>query len=153
MQRLPVLVGRIVLLAGGPAFAQDTSRGEFSAGLRYYHATLSSVVRPIQVSVPKNQPKGWYADAAANLSPKFAIVGEAGGTYFSDESTSGAGAVSIHESYDLTLYTFMGGVRVRAPQLQWFVPFGQVLFGAERDNSSDERTITVFQNTSKSSQE
>jgi len=36
----------------------------------------------------------------------------------------------------------MGGVRVRAPQIEWFVPFGQVLFGGERDTSTHERTLT-----------
>jgi hypothetical protein len=33
----------------------------------------------------------------------------------------------------------MGGVRVRAPQIEWFVPFGQVLFGGERDTSTHDR--------------
>ena len=152
MRRLGVLVTGVLLMIAAPAFAQDTSRGEFSAGWRYYHATLSSVARPIQVQVPHNHPKGWYADASANLSPKFAIVGEAGGTYISDDFSSTTGAVSIHESFDLKFHTFMGGVRVRAPQIPWFVPFGQVLFGAERDTSTDERTLTVFQNTSTSRQ-
>jgi hypothetical protein len=45
------------------------------------------------------------------------------------------------------------GVRVRAPQMSWFVPFGQVLFGGERDVSSDERTFTAFQNTTTTRQD
>ena len=148
MRRLGVLVTGVLLMIAGPAFAQDTSRGEFSGGWRYYHATLSSVVRTIQVQLPNDYPKGWYADAAVNLSPKFAIVGEAAGTYFSDEFSSTTGPVSVRESSDLIFHTFMGGVRVRAPQIPWFVPFGQVLFGGERDTSTDARTLTVFQNTS-----
>jgi hypothetical protein len=36
----------------------------------------------------------------------------------------------------------MGGVRVRAPQIKWFVPFGQVLFGGERDTSTHDRILT-----------
>jgi hypothetical protein len=140
-------------MSAGSAFAQDESRGEFSLGWRYYHATINSVVDPIQVTQPNDYPKGWYADAAVNLSPKFAIVGEAGGTYFSDDFSSPSGIVTIEESYDLTLYTFMGGVRVRAPQHAWFVPFGQVLFGGEHDTSEDERRITVFQSPSTSRRE
>ena len=47
----------------------------------------------------------------------------------------------------------MGGVRVRAPQTAWAVPFGQVLFGGVRNTSVGERTITVFQTTSTTRQE
>ena len=145
MRRLGVLVTAVVLMTAGSAFAQDESRGEFSLGWRYYHGTINSVVDPIQVPQPNDYPKGWYADIAVNASPKFAIVGEAGGTYFKDSYSSPSNIVSIEESYDLTLYTFMGGVRVRAPQHASVVPFGQVLFGAQRNTSEDEYRITVLQ--------
>jgi hypothetical protein len=148
MPRLGVLVIAVSLTIAVPAFAQDASRAEFSGGWRYYHATLSSLVRPLQIAVPNDQSKGWYADAAVNLAPKFALVGEAGGTYFSDDFSNTTGPVSIHESLDVRFHTLMGGVRVRAPQTPWFVPFGQVLFGGEHDTSTDERTLTVFQTTS-----
>ena len=152
MRPFGVFVTGVLLMIAAPAFAQDTSRGEFSGGWRYYHATLSSVVRSIQVPAPTNYPKGWYADAAVNLSPKFAIVGEAGGNYFNDDFSTATGNLSIRESLDVRFNTFMGGARVRAPQLGWFVPFGQVLFGGEHDKSTDERTVTVFQNTQTSRQ-
>ena len=100
-----------------------------------------SVVLPVQLPRPDDYPQGWYADVSANLSPLFAIVGEAGGTYLSEEIST-PGTVSITETTEVTFHTFMGGVRVRAPQIPWFVPFGQVLFGGERDSSSTERTIT-----------
>lgn len=153
MRRLGVLVTGVLLMAAGSAFAQDESRGEFSLGWRYYHGTINSVVDPIEVTQPNDFPKGWYADVAVNLSPKFAIVGEAGGTYFEDGFSRTSGVLSIEESYDLTLHTFMGGVRVRAPQRAWLVPFGQVLFGGERDTSEDERRTTIFQSTSTSLRE
>ena len=154
MRLREMLVIGVLLMIARPAVAQDTSRGEFSGGWRYYHVTLSSVVRPVEVTLPqKNQPKGWYADASANLSPKFAIVGEAGGTYFNDDFSRTTGPVTIRESYDLKFHTFMGGVRVRAPQIPWFVPFGQVLLGGERDMSADERTITFLQNTTTNRQD
>ena len=153
MRLREVLVIGVLLMIARPAVAQDTSRGEFSGGWRYYHITLSSAVRPLELTLPKNQPRGWYADASANLSPKFAIVGEAGGTYFNDDFSRATGPVTIRESYDLKLHTFMGGVRVRAPQIPWFVPFGQVLFGGERNISTDERTITFSQNTTTNRQD
>jgi hypothetical protein len=58
---------------------------------------------------------------AVNVSPKFALVGEA---------------------------TFMGGVRIRAPQRRAIVPFGQVLFGGEHDTSTFERTTQYSQRPS-----
>jgi hypothetical protein len=148
MRLREVLVIGVLLMIARPAVAQDTSRGEFSGGWRYYHVTLSSVVRPILLTLPKNQPKGWYADASANLSPKFAIVGEAGGLYFNDDVSTTIGPVTRRDSLDLKFHTFMGGVRVRAPQVPSFVPFGQVLFGGERDVSADEFATTFLQNTS-----
>ena len=153
MRRLGSLIAGIWLIAAGSAFAQDTSRVEASAGWRYYHGTISSVVRPIQLERPNDYPKGWYADVAANLSPKFAIVGEAGGTYHSDDSSTTSGSVTFQEALDVSFHTFMGGIRVRAPQNAAFVPFGQVLFGGERDTSEFERTTTVIQNVFTTRQE
>jgi hypothetical protein len=143
----------VLLVVAGAASAQDTSRGEASAGWRYYHATISSVPRPTLLEQPNDYPEGWYADVALNLSPKFAIVGEASGTYHSDEISTTSGSVSRHESLDIQFHTFMGGVRVRAPQRAGFVPFGQVLFGGERDASVSESITTVFQNTFTNRQE
>jgi hypothetical protein len=151
--RLGLLLSGVLLAVAESTFAQDTSRGELSAGWRYYHVTLSSVVDPIELETPNDYPEGWYADVAVNLSPMFAIVGEAGGTYQSDDMSRTAGALSVSESADLTFHTFMGGVRVRAPQVPWFVPFGQVLFGGERDTSTNERRVTVFQTTSTTNRE
>lgn len=125
------------------AFAQDTSRGEYSGGWRYYHATLNSTVYTVEIKKPNDFPKGWYGDLAFNLSPKFAIVGEAGGTYFRDDFKRTSGSVVTEESAEITFHTFMGGVRVRAPQNARVVPFGQVLFGGEHNTSSDERRLTI----------
>ncbi|HZM63384.1 MAG TPA: hypothetical protein VFB85_26445 [Vicinamibacterales bacterium] len=143
----------VLLIVAGPAFAQDASRAEISAGWRQHHVTITSVVRPLQVEVPNDYPKGWYADAAVNVSEKFAIVAEAAGSRFEDAFEQPSNVVSIRESLDVEFYTFMGGVRVRAPQTAWAVPFGQVLFGGVRNTSVDERTITVFQTTSTTRQE
>ena len=154
MLRLGLLATGLFLVAAGTALAEDTSRAEISLGWRQYHATVNSIVRPIQLQVPDNYPKGWYADAAVNVSEKFAIVAEVGGSYLKDESNQTlAPTFSIRESLNVTYYTFMGGVRVRAPQTAWVVPFGQVLFGAIHNTITDERTITVSENPSTSRQE
>lgn len=83
---------------------------------------------------------------------ELAIVGEAGGTYYTNDVSSTTGPVTFAESLDVRFHTFMGGVRIRAPQIPWFVPFGQVLVGGERDESTQERSVT-FQSTTTSRQE
>ena len=148
MLRRGWLVTGFLLVTAGSAFGQDESRGEFSLGWRQHHVTINGIVNAIQVDMPND-----YPDVAVNLSEKFAIVAEAAGSYLEDEFSQTSGPVSIRETLDVTFYTFMGGVRVRAPQHAWIVPFGQVLVGGVRDTSTNERTITVFQTTSTSRQE
>ena len=141
MRRLAFLVLGVLFLVR-PAAAQDTSRGEFSAGWRFTHANLGNVPFTFEIPKPNDFPRGWYGDVALNLSPKFALVGEAGGTYLHDTTSRTTGSVTIAQAVDVTFHTFMGGVRVRAPQNARLVPFGQVLIGGEHNSSSSERTLT-----------
>ncbi len=141
MRRL-ALLAVTVLLFGRPALAQDASRGEVSGGWRFYHANRGNLPFMFDVKKPNEYPRGWYGDIALNLSPKFAIVGEAGGSYFSADAHRPSGSVTFDESAEVTFHTFMGGIRVRAPQNARLVPFGQVLVGGEHNASNDERTIT-----------
>ena len=150
MRRLGVLVLGVVLIATRSASAQDTSRGELSGGWRYYHATFSGTTSAIPAS---NHRTGWYADAAFNLSPTLAIVGEAGGSYSSHDFTGTGTGLSVTVTSDVKFHTFMGGVRLRAPQVPRLVPFGQVLFGGEHDASINETVTTVAQRTSRSRRE
>lgn len=145
MQRLVLLVTGVLLMTAGSAFAQDTGKVDVSAGWRYYHAAISSVVRTAEVPTPNDYSQGWFADVATNLSAKFAIVGEVGGTYHSDEFSRTSGSYTSGETLDVKFHTFMGGVRVRAPQKPSLIPFGQVLFGGERDTSASTRTFTFSQ--------
>ena len=147
MRRLGWIFTGVLLLAA-PTYAQDTSRGEVSAGWRYYHATFSSLPPPIDIEDPTDYPRGWYADVAFNVSPTFAIVGEAGGTYFADESSGAEGTVSNRDSLEFTFHTFMGGIRVRASQHRAIVPFGQFLFGGQHDSGKAERTVQFGQSSS-----
>lgn len=124
-----------------PAAAQDTSRGEVTGGWRVHHATFGTVPVMSELPRPNDFPSGWYADVAANLSPKFALVGEVGGTTLKDETSRSVGFTTISESIDVSMYTFLGGLRIRAPQARAIVPFGQVLFGGARHDNSAERTV------------
>lgn len=69
-------------------------------------------------------PGGWYFSGAGNLSQWFAVVGEASGSYRSEESTGGTLALSDKSQ----IYTFMGGPRF-FHKTGRVVPFGQMLFG------------------------
>ena len=147
MRRMATFLVGSMLLVAGPAVAQDTSRVEASAGWRFYHVDLSSTVTSIELAIPNDYARGWYADVAANLSPKFALVGEAGGSYHTADTSRTSGTVTFAEDVRVTFHTFMGGIRVRAPQRASLVPFGQVLFGGERDSSRRVRTTTIGQQT------
>jgi hypothetical protein len=139
------MVAGALLMVAGPAAAQDTSRAEVTAGWRYYFVTLHGLQNPIELPVTNDYPEGWYADIAFNASPKFAIVGEVGGTYRTESLNRTSGSLTVRESLDIRFHTFMGGVRVRAPQVRSLVPFGQVLFGGERDESTVERSLQFGQ--------
>src|SRR5689334_14735169 len=142
MQRLGVLVTGVLLLTAQLTFAEDASKGEVSAGWRYYHATINSTVGLGGQNLINDFSQGWYADASGNLSPKFAVVGDVGGTYHRESTSQSQGIVTTSELTDIKLYSFMGGIRVRAPQNARFVPFGQVLVGGERNTNKYERTLT-----------
>jgi len=128
MRRLALMIG-LILAVEGSAFAQN-QKTEFSAGWRYYHSEDTSY------------PKGWYADLATDLTPSdvtptFAVVGEVGGTYKSRDDSRTIGGVRYTGSADFSLYTFMGGARVRAASTNpRIVPFGQFLFGVARQKTS-----------------
>jgi hypothetical protein len=137
----------LIVTLAAPALAQDTSRGEVTAGWRYHHVTLSDIPLTSGVVTPNDYPEGWYADMAANLSPKFALVGEAGGTYHRDELTTTSGSLTTASALDIAFHTFLGGIRIRAPQRRAIVPFGQILFGGIRQSAESERSIQVGQGT------
>ena len=115
-----VLAVTIVALAlPAPAFAQSSPVVEVGGGwnfLRLYDDEFPDDER--------NFPKGWYAEVAGNVTPVFAVVGQVFGNYKTLEDED------VNAQADLTLYGFMGGVRVQGPGL--VSPFGEVLGGAVR---------------------
>ena len=64
-----------------------------------------------------NGGTGWFA---YNLFPNLAVIGEIGGEYASNID---------HTSADLTLTSFLGGVRYSRRWFEEMAPFGQLLLG------------------------
>jgi len=129
MRRFAMLALGVLVITAGTAFAQD-SRGEFSAG---YHA-LHVGGDPDGTTLGK----GWYADVAGNLGQYLAVVGEVAGSYKSDDESRVIQGITYTGSADLSIHTFMGGLRVRYPQNPMIVPFGQILFGGSHQKLSTE---------------
>ena len=126
----------LLVSAAAPASAQDAPNGEFSAGWKMLHAM------DVFAGVDQTVPKGWYADLSANLSNSFAIVGEISGAYKTYEQSVTQLGIRIDASANVSIHTFMGGLRVskRTPKV---VPFAQVLFGAAVVGASVEGSATV----------
>ena len=71
---------------------------------------------------------GWYFSGAGNLTQWFALVGEASGSYRSEDISITVGTGSLQISDKRQVYAFMAGPRFfrKAGRI---VPFGQVLAG------------------------
>jgi outer membrane protein with beta-barrel domain len=126
----------IVLGVALPAAAQGTPKAELSAGYNFFR------VFEEDLGDEKNFTKGWYADVAGNMSDMLAIVGLVSGTY----KTISEGNVDV----DLSVHTFLGGVRLSSRANQRMVPFVQFLGGAARSSfeglgESDSETDGVLQ--------
>jgi opacity protein-like surface antigen len=133
-----MLVVVALFAAALPAHAQDSGRGDFSAGWRVLRAMDAGVDGESEVF-----PLGWYADAAVNLDDAFAIVGDVAGAYKSIDGTESALGVTVSSKADITLHTFMGGVRYTSRRDPRIVPFAQVLFGVARGSLDLEQSVTV----------
>jgi hypothetical protein len=135
VQRLATLAIMWLLLTATSALAQE--RAEVSGGWRLLHINGSEGEDSINV------PKGWYVDVAVHMNDTFSIVGDVGGNYKSIEETETFSGVSATARGDVSVHTFMGGVRIRASQNPRLVPFGQVLFGGANGKADLQVTTTV----------
>jgi opacity protein-like surface antigen len=123
----------VVLGFAAPSSAQSAPRAEFSAGWRLLNV-------PNAFGSDETLPLGWYADVAGNVNRAFAAVGEVSGNYKSFQQTDG---VSFKADVDLTIHTFLGGVRFNARQNPAFTPYLQAMFGLAR-GSADAKIQTTF---------
>jgi opacity protein-like surface antigen len=118
-----------------PARAQDTPRGDVSAG---YQAIM------LTGDVDETLTKGWYADAAVNLTPLLGIVFEVGGAYKSISESLTFQGVTVSATADVSVHEFMGGLRLNAHPGPTVTPFGQVLFGAVRGSADASISTSGF---------
>jgi hypothetical protein len=118
MRRLAGLAIGVLFLTGGRALAQD--EGDVSGGYRFLRLTGDDAL---------NINKGWYVDVTGHVTNVLSIVGDVGGSYRSESETVGG----ITASADVSVHTFMGGVKFRASTVSpKAIPFAQVLFGGAR---------------------
>ncbi len=104
-----------VLGIAAPAHAQDKPV-QVSGGYQYFAGKSAG-----DSSMTKF-PAGWYADAAFDVHPMVAVVGDVGGNYKTDNEGGQDFKIKVHE--------FVGGVRVHSAKNDMMVqPFGQVLVG------------------------
>lgn len=88
-------------------------------------------------SAEHRYPAGWYFSAAANMNQWFGVVGEASGSYRSEDATFESGTFSEKEQ----VYTFMGGPRFFR-KVGRIVPFGQALVGIATKRLQQTETRT-----------
>ena len=126
-----------VLGFSASSHAQTAPRAEFSAGWRLLNI-------PDAVGTEsETMPLGWYADVAGNLTPMFAVVGEVGGNYKNFDDVLAELGANVNVDVNVSVHTFMGGVRFTARQNQAFTPYVQALFGLAHAKSDVEGQVTV----------
>ena len=100
-----------LLVTPSLVLAQDTRAAGIAAGYQFMYE---------DGEVDVNFPGGWFVSIAGNLGAHVALVGEVTGSH---------GATLF--GADFSVYTYMGGVRVRDRGSR-FTPFAQFLVGAAR---------------------
>jgi hypothetical protein len=148
--QIAVLVCASLFMAAGTCLAQGT-RGEWSGGWRHLYIAGSDG------EDGTNLPRGWYVDVALHLNDMFSVVGDVGGNYKSEDVDEVFQGISVSGEADASIYTFMGGLRVRASRNPMLSPFAQILFGGihagfdvEASSVVNGQTITVSDSDSQS---
>lgn len=136
LSRTAVILTAWLVVAAAPAraLAQDIDTlpipiAELSAGYVLMHDT----------SADDRYPAGWYFSAAANLNQWFGLVGEASGSYRSQDAIFESGTIMLAEKAQV--YTFMGGPRFFRKTGR-LVPFAQALVGAATHRLQQTETRT-----------
>jgi opacity protein-like surface antigen len=121
------VVGLLVVLLcfSTAAMAQDTPKGEFSAGFSYVRINPGS-------SLPGVNLSGWYASLAGNVNDWFGVVGEFSGHY-GKPANLGTDA-----------HTYLFGPRISYRKNEKLTPFVHVLMGAARAGAGPGTGTTAF---------
>jgi hypothetical protein len=124
-----------ILTAPAAAAAQDVDTMpvpavEVTAGYMLMHDTVAH----------DRYPGGWYLSTTGNVSRWFGVVGEASGSYGSEDSSFLGGAVKM--STKRQVYALLGGGRF-FHKAGRFVPFAQVLAGVASHQVQQTTTMVA----------
>ena len=119
MRKLAYLVG-LFLLAGLPAFAQETVSKDVSIEYSYVRAN------PSTPGIPNFNANGGSASFAYNLGSSYGFVGEFSGYHIGSIGSATA---------NTNLFTYMFGPQIYFHHYSRFTPFVQDLFGVAHTNT------------------
>jgi opacity protein-like surface antigen len=139
------LAFRLVLLVlgagiGATAAAEDRPAPEVSGGYQLERVWRQDDNLHSRIRLGRGDAimpwRGWYFDAAANVAPKIALVGQFGGIYGNESRTQGA----VNGDVTIQIHQFLGGLRVNGATGKTR-PFAQFLGGAVRSKFRTEGTL------------
>lgn len=115
------MLAALLLVVPAAAMAQSApadAKGDIAVSYSFLHDS----------DLATNFGVGWVFSGARHLNPVFSIVGEAGGNYKTMQV--------LGTDVDLSVHSFLGGVRLRNENSSKAVPFAQVLSGVSRASAS-----------------
>lgn len=125
-----------------PSFAQSATKVEVAGGYQMLHTD------------GENLTKGWYADVGVSVGGGMSIVGQVGGAGTSITETQTVSGVRVTVNGDMTVQSFLAGVRFALRRNPKVVPYWHGLTGAVRGSvtgtgsaTAGGRTITVSAST------
>jgi hypothetical protein len=131
--RRTILLGAtaLTLAVPAPVAAQGGAVTELGAG----YQLLRSEGETIAV--------GWSADIWCDVAKSIALAGLVSGGHKEIETHSITGISIIDVEADVSIHTFMGGVRLLTRRNPRIVPFAQFLLGGIRGSASVSGTTTI----------
>lgn len=111
-----------------PAAAQDPPKAQVSAGYQFLRVEEENITA------------GWFAEVDASLTRAISVTGLVSGGYKSLQETETFSGVQVSAEVDLSVHTFMGGVRYHVRRNPAAIPFAHVLLGGV--NGSATVTLT-----------
>ena len=107
-----------------PAAAQDPPKAQFSGGYQFLRVE------------EENINIGWFAEVDASITRAISVTGLVSGGYKSFEETETFSGVQVTAEADLSVHTFMGGVRYHVRRNPAATPFAHVLLGGVRGSAT-----------------
>jgi hypothetical protein len=129
----PTCLTLVLVLLGAtlPAAAQGHPKVEIGGGYLMMDATDTDTLH------------GWYADVAGSLTEVMSIVGQVNAGHQQISETVVVSGIRVVATGDLSVYTYLGGVRFSVRRTPRVVPFWHSLVGISRATASVTGTTTV----------